>query len=203
MSGRTSATIWVETDGPCDVEVLGHRTRHVHGRRPPLRARDHRGSCSPATTDRVRGAPRRRACVWPLGRQLAAAERRSAPSATGRCGCCSARAARPRRTSRRDPRDGARPERPRCRRAPRPRPAHARSAHRTQWPDIAVMLGDQVYADDSSPATHERIKSRARRASDRGLPPSSSTASRSTAGCTTSRGRRTSSAGSSRSCRRR
>ena len=25
------------------------------------------------------------------------------------------------------------------------------------WPDSAVFLGDQIYADDSSPHTHERI----------------------------------------------
>ena len=28
--GETDATIWVETDGPCEVEVLGHTTRTFH-----------------------------------------------------------------------------------------------------------------------------------------------------------------------------
>jgi hypothetical protein len=28
--GRTDATVWVETDGPCAVEVLGHRARTFH-----------------------------------------------------------------------------------------------------------------------------------------------------------------------------
>ena len=40
-----------------------------------------------------------------------------------------------------------------------------------EWPHIAVMLGDQVYADDSSPATHERIKSRREHEPVEGLPP--------------------------------
>ncbi len=31
--GESDATVWVETDGPCEVEVLGHtaRTFHVSG----------------------------------------------------------------------------------------------------------------------------------------------------------------------------
>src|SRR6476619_625818 len=43
-----------------------------------------------------------------------------------------------------------------------------------EWPDLAVFLGDQVYADDSSPATRERIaRQRAARAespADQDLP---------------------------------
>ena len=40
-----------------------------------------------------------------------------------------------------------------------------------QWPHLAVMLGDQVYADDSSPETHERIKARRENEPVEGLPP--------------------------------
>src|SRR6185295_8819142 len=40
-----------------------------------------------------------------------------------------------------------------------------------QWPHLAVMLGDQVYADDSSPATHERIKARRENEPVERLPP--------------------------------
>ncbi len=28
--GATDATLWVETDEPCEVEVLGHRVRTFH-----------------------------------------------------------------------------------------------------------------------------------------------------------------------------
>ena len=28
-TGSTQATVWVETDGPCEVGVLGHRERDV------------------------------------------------------------------------------------------------------------------------------------------------------------------------------
>ena len=28
--GETEATVWVETDGPCEVEVLGHRAPSFH-----------------------------------------------------------------------------------------------------------------------------------------------------------------------------
>ena len=43
-AGTDEATIWVQTDGPCEVEVrprgVGRRARaDVHGRGPPLRAR--------------------------------------------------------------------------------------------------------------------------------------------------------------------
>ena len=40
-----------------------------------------------------------------------------------------------------------------------------------EWPHIAVMLGDQIYADDSSPATRERIKTRRENEPVEGLPP--------------------------------
>ena len=41
-----------------------------------------------------------------------------------------------------------------------------------EWPHLAVMLGDQVYADDSSPVTRERIETPTRaRAPVEGLPP--------------------------------
>lgn len=47
-----------------------------------------------------------------------------------------------------------------------------RMMHQTpdKWPDIAVFLGDQVYADDSSPKVRERIIAE-RKQDDSGLPP--------------------------------
>ena len=75
-----------------------------------------------------------------------------------------------------------------------------------EWPALAVFLGDQVYADDSSPKTRERIAV-ARKSLDhsirrKGCHPSSSTVSRNTRGCIRSRGRSSSSSGSSPTCRR-
>ena len=40
--GETEATVWVETDAPCEVEVLGHADAHLPRRGPPLRAGLHR-----------------------------------------------------------------------------------------------------------------------------------------------------------------
>ena len=97
--GPTWATIWVETDAPCTVEVLGHRARTftvaghyyalviVEGLAPGRRRYD------------VRLDGERR---WPLRRS------QFPPSAIrtgdgGECACCSARVARPPRTSRRGP----------------------------------------------------------------------------------------------------
>jgi hypothetical protein len=34
------------------------------------------------------------------------------------------------------------------------------------WPHLMVMLGDQIYADDSSPVTHERVRERHKNAKD-------------------------------------
>jgi hypothetical protein len=62
---ETDATVWVETDGPCTVEVLGHeaRTFRVCGTTT-------RSCTSPASSRarrRVRGHPRRRAALARAG----------------------------------------------------------------------------------------------------------------------------------------
>ena len=56
----TEATVWVETDAPCEVTVLDRSATHLRGRRAPLRARRVR---RPAARQHaaLRGAPRRRA----------------------------------------------------------------------------------------------------------------------------------------------
>ena len=38
-TGSTQATVWVETDEPCEVAILGRAAAHVRGRGAPLRAR--------------------------------------------------------------------------------------------------------------------------------------------------------------------
>ena len=106
---------------------------------------------------------------WPSADSRVPAERRSAPSTTGQVrvlfgSCRTAAPHEPPWTLEM----AARPDRPRRRRPPRPCAAHARPAASSEWPDLAVMLGDQVYADDSSPATRERIKARRDERSGRG-----------------------------------
>src|SRR5437868_3038164 len=77
---ETEATIWVETEAPCEVEVLGHtaRTFHVEGHHDALYALAHR----------LRDLPR------------------------------------------------------------------------DEWPDVLLMIGDQVYVDEDAPTTREFIRSR-------------------------------------------
>ncbi len=167
--GPTSATIWVETDAPCTVEVLGHRARTftVAGHHYALVIVE---GLAAGLDPRVRRARRRRAALA-VGRQSVPALRDPHRSATARAAGAvrlvphggPARAAV-------DARDGARPDRPRRRRPSRARPAHARSAAPTSGRTSRVMLGDQVYADDSSPVTHERIEKRREHAPVEGLP---------------------------------
>ena len=90
----------------------------------------------------------------------------------------------------------------------RPWHRHALGAHRTDearpvdtWPDLALLNGDQVYADDSSPRPRSASSNSAPMAAT-SLPRSWRT-SRSTAGSTASPGRWRASAGSCRPCRRR
>ncbi len=95
--GSTQATVWVETDAPCEVTVLGHRERtfHVEGHHYALVVID--GSRA-GIGDAVRGAPRRRA-----GLAESTASARRAPSTRGttsaRHGWCSGRAASARRSA--------------------------------------------------------------------------------------------------------
>ena len=39
-TGESEATVWVETDTACEVEVLGHTATHLRDRGPPLRPGD-------------------------------------------------------------------------------------------------------------------------------------------------------------------
>ena len=159
--GETEATVWVETDEPCEVEILGRGRAHLHGRRAPLRA-------GPARRPRA-------------GRQLRVrgSARRRAPLAAGRIGA----AAEPDPHARRE--QAARrllrllPRRPPSRGALHgeqgPATKTARSTTRSgsspaRWPAASTasgpsslfLLGDQVYVDEGSPRTREQIRERAR-----------------------------------------
>ena len=62
-----SATVWVETDAPCEVEVLGPPGADLLRRGPPLRDRADHGPRARRDLS-LRGAPRRRAALAARGR---------------------------------------------------------------------------------------------------------------------------------------
>jgi hypothetical protein len=154
----TEATVWMETDGPCEVEILGRqaRTFHVEGHNYALVVIEglEPGSAVPYEV-RLDGEPR-----WPPeGSSLPPSCLRTLPEAgplTLVFGSC--RAAAPHV------------------------PPFSLSAHqhdlglgvdalyalavrlhredRDRWPHMIQLLGDQVYADEVSPDTLEFIRGR-------------------------------------------
>lgn len=153
----TAATVWVETDRPCTVTILGHRARTftVAGHHYALVGV---GGLEPGRTypyevhlDGER--------VWPDPNDPLpppAIRTRSGPDTRITFGSC--RTAAPGRPPWNLPAD----------RSPEARGADALVAYATRmlqtdpegWPDLLLMLGDQVYADEASPATREFIRSR-------------------------------------------
>ena len=98
--GETDATVWVETDEPCEVEILGRDAAHVHGRGPPLRARRARGPRAERPAS-LRGPPRRRSALAARGLRVPAAAHPADSRATGPAACSSAPAGPRLRTARR------------------------------------------------------------------------------------------------------
>ena len=161
--GSTTATVWVETDAPCEVEVLGHRERtfHVEGHHYALVLLE---GLAPGSERRYEvhldGAP-----VWPLPDDRppsvirTRAHERRARLVFGSC-----RVAAPHVPPYTLPKE-------------RHREAYGVDALRAlskrlqtrtdPVPDCLLLLGDQVYADEVSPATREFIRSRR----DPALPP--------------------------------
>ncbi len=151
--GYEDATIWVETDGSCTVEILGHRepTWTVAGHHFALVCVA--GLVAGTTTSydvRLDGA-----VVWPTPD-----DNRPPPSV---------------RTLDRAPDAEVRVAFGSCRYAipdavtddkhfdPDALDAYARRMARLpeeRWPHAVLLLGDQVYADETSPRTRERIRQR-------------------------------------------
>jgi hypothetical protein len=149
-AGTKSASFWLETSGPCEVEVLGHRdsTFCVEGHHYALLLVDDLRPGSVIDYDvRLDGR-----VVWPPE------DDRPAPVVHTRSGERQVRLV-----------FGS------CRRGdPQPKPgefpdtgidalwAYSRQLQRgdVEWPDAVLLLGDQVYADEVSPATREFIDSR-------------------------------------------
>ena len=71
--GETEATVWVETDRECQVEILGRTAPDLRGGRAPLRP----GGASTAWRPAASRSTRSRWTAWSAGRVPAAASRRA------------------------------------------------------------------------------------------------------------------------------
>ncbi|HEV2075439.1 MAG TPA: hypothetical protein VGR10_04325, partial [Thermoleophilaceae bacterium] len=158
-AGEREATVWVETDDPCEVEVLGHRDRTfcVEGHHYAIVCVEGLEPGSATEYEVALDGERR----WPdpeLGLPPSAIRtiRRGDPLriAFGSCRVCA-------------PHDGRVAERPRSRGslgrgadALRSLALRMRDRPELAPPHLLLMLGDQVYADDVSPATRAFIQSR-------------------------------------------
>ncbi len=156
--GETEATIWVETDAPCEVHVLGHvaPTFTVLGHHYALVVVT--GLEPGTTTDytvELDGQP-----VWPL------ADTPYGPSFIRTLGHV-----QPLKVVFGSCRVSVPDEPPYVHTAdahPQGKEVDAlaglvnrmRVAHKLDWPDLLLLVGDQVYADILSPAVHERVKAR-------------------------------------------
>jgi hypothetical protein len=156
--GEDEAVFWVETDGPCEVEVLGskERTFHVEGHHYGLvRA----GGLEPATWHeyevRLDGE-----LVWPEpDSEFPPSAFRTYPK-DGPLqvifGSCRVTAPHDRPFALRKDEDSRGREIDALRAL-----AHRMMGHeRERWPDVLMLLGDQVYADEVSPSTAAYIESR-------------------------------------------
>jgi hypothetical protein len=156
--GETEATVWVETDSPCEVEVLGHRepTFAVEEHFYALVRIEDLGPGSFNEYEVKLDGERR----WPP------ADSDLPPSAIRTLGrerpldICfgSCRVALPHTEPYVHSKD--RHEDGREYDALRVLAAEMARADRDKWPEALFLLGDQVYVDEGSPRTRERIRER-------------------------------------------
>ncbi len=151
---ETTATIWVETAAPCEVTVLGSTTRTftVEGHHFALVVVDGLTPASTAEYDVALDGT----VVWPLADDpFPAPTVRTLGPGTTRVLFGSCRAAAPHEP----------PYSLELDHDPRGRGVDSLRAHglrmlRTpieDWPDLLVLVGDQVYADDPSPKVQRRL----------------------------------------------
>jgi hypothetical protein len=144
------ATIWVETDRPCEVEILGHRasTWSVHGHHYALVLIEGLQSATETPYDvRLDGE-----LVWPRPDDRFGPSLIRTPAADGTFrltfGSC-------RRSAPFDV-QGLKEFGPDALVALAER--MAADTDRSHWPDAVLLLGDQVYADDPSDAVLDRLR---------------------------------------------
>ena len=149
--GSTDATVWVETDGPCEVAILGFRehTWMVAGHHYALVGIEGlpTGESTPYDV-RLDGD-----IVWPQPDATMPASRirtfaldQPVQIAFGSCRYASAAAVLPDDRYDADVLD--------C------YASKIADLPEDEWPEALVMLGDQVYADETSPQTQQRIRER-------------------------------------------
>lgn len=154
--GRDDATIWVETDAPCEVHVLSQRARtfHVAGHHYALVVI--RGLAAGSHPYEVRLDGERR---WPEeGSPFPASRIRTIGSDVLSLAFGSCRVAAPQEPPfslpRREHRQGHGAD------ALAALAARMARTPDATWPDALMLLGDQVYADAASPRTRTFIRAR-------------------------------------------
>jgi hypothetical protein len=153
----SSATIWMEADGPCEVEVLGHRSRtfHVAGHHYAIVVV--RGLGAGETVPYEVTIDGRRA--WPEEGSLfpAPAIRTLGGEGPLRISFGSCRVACPHEV----PWSGSKDADPHGREVDALRALALRIREQPERrPDLLLLLGDQVYVDEDAPRTRERIRAR-------------------------------------------
>lgn len=149
--GATDATLWMETEQPGEVEILGHRERTwtVAGHHYALVIIDDlEPGSSTAYQVRLDGE-----VVWPLPGETRPPSRirthrpgTEVQIAFGSCRYATAEAVLPDKRFDADVLNGY--------------AVQLEEGSEEDWPNALVMLGDQVYADETSPQTQQRIKQR-------------------------------------------
>jgi hypothetical protein len=156
--GETCAVFWVETDGPCEVSVLGSsaRTFHAEGHHYALvRAEGLERGTRHEYEVELDGER-----VWPLpASEFPPSQFRTYPKEdTLQIAFGSCRVAAPNEPPYTLSKDED--ERGREHDALRALAERMRTQPPDSWPDLLLLLGDQVYADECSPETKEFICSR-------------------------------------------
>jgi hypothetical protein len=154
----TEATIWVETDAPCEVEILGRReqTFCANGHHYALLClRDLEPGSSQEYEVKLDGER-----VWPSeGGFPASVLRTLSPDSRLRIVFGSCRVAVPHHppytlTKDEDPEHGREID------ALYALAQRMKELPQEEWPDILLMIGDQVYADEDAPETRKFIRDR-------------------------------------------
>ena len=154
---QTAATIWVETDRPCQVEILGRqaRTFEVAGHHYALvvieglvagTEREYQVALDGTVRWPEPGSP------FPPSVLRTVDPGRPLRLVFGSCRIAELPVPRRRRSARREREHG-----------PDALVACAldlRGTPRERWPDLMLLIGDQVYADDVGPATRQFIEAR-------------------------------------------
>jgi hypothetical protein len=156
--GAGHATVWVEADGPCEVEVLGatERTFEVEGHHFALvhvTGLPDEGNIPYEVAfdgERVWPPPE---WDWPSSCVRTVADDHGLRISFGSCRCAYPNEPPWTLTKDEDP-EG------RGHDALRALALRMRDQEPDEWPHLLLMLGDQVYADEVAPATEEFIRAR-------------------------------------------